>query len=87
MPIYEYKCRSCKTEFEVLILPKSPAAECPKCKGQDLEQLLSAFSTNSEERSTASWKTARKAYKKGEWRDKKVAEAEAVKHHIEHGDG
>ena len=87
MPIYEYRCRKCSTEFEALLLPGSPAAACPKCASADLEQLLSAFVSSSEERSQAAWKAARRQYKKGEWRDKKVAEAEEVKHHLDHGDG
>ena len=85
MPIYEYKCRACGNEFEAILLPASPKAQCPTCQSADLEQLLSAFATNSEERSQAAWKTARKAYKKGEWRDKKVAEAEAVQRHLKEG--
>jgi putative FmdB family regulatory protein len=87
MPIYEYKCGACKNEFEILVLPGSPTAQCPKCHSQDIEQLLSAFAVNSEAQSKAAWKSARKAYKKGEWKDKKVAEAEEVKHHLDHGDG
>jgi putative FmdB family regulatory protein len=87
MPIYEYKCRACGNEFEALLLPASPKAQCPNCHSTRLEQLLSSFATNSEERSQAAWKTARKQYKKGEWKDKKVAEAEAVTHHLKRGDG
>jgi putative FmdB family regulatory protein len=39
MPIYDFKCRSCATQFEALVLKKSP--KCPKCSGEDLERLLS----------------------------------------------
>jgi putative FmdB family regulatory protein len=39
MPIYDFKCRSCATQFEALVLKKAP--KCPKCSGEDLERLLS----------------------------------------------
>lgn len=31
MPIYEFKCKKCGTEFEFLFMPADLAAECPKC--------------------------------------------------------
>ena len=82
MPIYQYSCRLCRNEFEVLVLPKSKGApECPSCHSQDLEQLLSSFAVSSAERSRATWKAARKKYEATELRDKKVAESEEIKHH------
>ena len=83
MPIYEYVCRSCRSEFELLVLPgKSALLECPSCHGQDLEQTISAFSVNTPEKSQASWKSARKKYLNTTFRDKKVAEREAAEHHL-----
>ena len=44
MPIYEYSCPKCKTEFE-LRRPISEAdkpAECPKC-GSEAQKLISGF--------------------------------------------
>lgn len=83
MPIYEYLCTECRRQFEFLLLPGSPAEpECPGCGSAKLTQELSAFAVNSAERSQANWKAARKEYVKGEFRDKKKAEAEAVHHHL-----
>ena len=84
MPLYEFKCRACQSSFEVLVLPSSPGPpECPSCHSRDLEQLLSAFGVNSAEHSDAVWKAARRQYEKTELRDKKVAEVEAIKHHMD----
>ena len=83
MPIYEYKCRGCGNEFEQLILPTSPDGPvCPSYQSQDLEQMMSAFSGRSEERSRAALMVARKQYERTELRDKKIAEREATEHHF-----
>ncbi len=41
MPIYEYRCESCGSEFEELVFGDSPVA-CPKCGGADTHKLMSA---------------------------------------------
>ena len=82
MPIFEYKCRGCGNEFEALVLPQSPGPpQCPSFQSQDLEQLLSGFSVNSEERSQASLKAARKKYVNTTLSDKQIAEREEAEHH------
>lgn len=43
MPIFEYACRSCGTEFETLVRTSSPAPECPSCHGGELDKKLSGF--------------------------------------------
>ena len=41
MPIYEYRCSSCRDEFEVTQkINDSPLKECPKCQGP-VEKLIS----------------------------------------------
>lgn len=40
MPIFEYACRGCGQQFEVLVR-KGDTPACPACAGQDLEKLLS----------------------------------------------
>ncbi len=41
MPIYEYRCRDCDTEFEVLVRGTDPVV-CPHCRSSSLQKLLSA---------------------------------------------
>ena len=45
MPIYEYVCRDCKKDFEVLVRA-STVPECPSCHGKRLEKQLSVFSAS-----------------------------------------
>ncbi len=40
MPLYEYACKKCDKEFELLIRG-SEQAECPTCHSTKLERLLS----------------------------------------------
>ena len=83
MPIYEYQCRQCGHRFEFLLLPSSNTTPaCPECSGQELERLLSGFAVNTAELSRARVKQARAANAQSkDQKDKKVAEAEEVKHH------
>ncbi len=46
MPIYEYTCKSCKRRMSFLVLkPASFKPVCKYCKGKELEQLFSRFSS------------------------------------------
>lgn len=87
MPIFEYQCRQCGNEFELIVL-KDTVVACPSCQGQDLERLLSAFAVNSEEISRARVQKARKANaRSSNFKDKQIAEAEHIREHInEHND-
>jgi putative FmdB family regulatory protein len=52
MPIFEYYCRKCKRKMSFLVLSTAsfhPA--CKFCKGEDLEQLYSRFSSPKSEES------------------------------------
>lgn len=40
MPLYEYTCRDCDSQFELLIRG-SDEPHCPQCDGRHLEKLLS----------------------------------------------
>jgi putative FmdB family regulatory protein len=46
MPIYEYDCRGCGREFEILI-QGSQKPSCPDCGGKRLDKKLSVFAVAS----------------------------------------
>jgi putative FmdB family regulatory protein len=43
MPLYEYRCQDCESEFEKLVRASAPQVACPKCGGQELERKYSTF--------------------------------------------
>ena len=45
MPIFEYRCAKCQSDFEQLVLgPKAESAiACPTCGSRDVEKLYSSF--------------------------------------------
>jgi putative FmdB family regulatory protein len=59
MPIFEYHCRGCAHDFELLVL-KDTALECPKCQSADLERLLSIPAVKSESTHALAMKAAKK---------------------------
>jgi putative FmdB family regulatory protein len=81
MPIYDYQCRRCGHEFEMLVLKGSVAA-CPSCQSDDLEQLLSGFAVSTEAMTRARVKAARQQYtSSSQYKEKKVAEMEEIREH------
>ena len=50
LPIFEYRCRTCGHQFEVLTLPSSAftAPACTSCQSLDVEKRLSLFAVDSE---------------------------------------
>ncbi len=43
MPIYEYECKDCSHNFEVLTVSTSdPAPQCPECQCTDVSKLMSS---------------------------------------------
>jgi len=81
MPIYEYHCRHCAEQFELLVLTGTVIA-CPLCQSGDLEQLLSGFAVNSGGIRAANARNARQAaVNSNDHRDKNAAHAEYVKKH------
>lgn len=46
MPIYEYKCNKCGEKFEAWVkLGQGNEVKCTKCGSENLEKLVSAFSS------------------------------------------
>jgi putative FmdB family regulatory protein len=53
MPVYEYVCRDCKKEFEVVkaIHDAGKKAACPKCKSTQTERQWSRVSVETSRKS------------------------------------
>jgi putative FmdB family regulatory protein len=83
MPLYEYLCRSCSHEFEVLVRPGDAAPKCTSCGGDDLEKLLSHLAVSTEATRSTSFNKARERAKKAN-RDKEIAQFEYEEKHRHH---
>jgi len=84
MPIYDYRCRQCQESFEVLVI-KATVPQCPSCRSQDLEQLLSGFGISSSSIREANVRAARRQrLASSNFKEQRVAEAEEIR---EHGQG
>ncbi len=67
MPLYDFRCRACGKEFEALVRSQDPEPKCPACESRDLQQLLSTFALDTDERrwpprstrASARWPSAR----------------------------
>ena len=49
MPIFEYRCSTCGHQFEQLVLQSSPPPNCPSCRSEDLEKMISIASVSSDQ--------------------------------------
>jgi putative FmdB family regulatory protein len=47
MPLYEYECRDCHHQFELLVRERTLLA-CPACQSEELEKRLSVFAVGAE---------------------------------------
>jgi putative FmdB family regulatory protein len=45
MPLYEYICKKCRHQFELLVRG-STTPTCPKCNSKSLDKLLSTFAVS-----------------------------------------
>lgn len=46
MPLYEYSCKACAHQFELLVRT-GEIPECPACRAQELERRFSVFAAHS----------------------------------------
>jgi putative FmdB family regulatory protein len=51
MPLYEYSCKACTHQFEVLVR-NGHTPECPACHGKALERRFSVFAAHTGTAST-----------------------------------
>ena len=86
MPIYEYVCRYCGHEFELLVRA-GDAPACPSCSSAELERRTSGFAVSSEGIRSVNIRTAKKkAAADPNRRDKRIADQEFTREHFtEHG--
>lgn len=54
MPVYEYECRKCKKDFDVLIFNLSEKVQCKFCGSKKVKKMLSSFSVGSGSKSDVS---------------------------------
>ncbi|MFH1744515.1 MAG: zinc ribbon domain-containing protein [bacterium] len=47
MPLYEFTCRGCGTQFEDLVFSQADVPACPKCGETSVTKDLSVFATSS----------------------------------------
>jgi len=45
MPLFEYSCRQCEQQFELLVRGNQ-TPECPSCRGTELERRQSVFAAH-----------------------------------------
>lgn len=56
MPLYEYKCKTCGFDFELLIF-SGETPECPQCKSKDLQKKISLCAAYGSEEENTSFST------------------------------
>ena len=81
MPLYDYECRACGHEFELLVRTGDTPA-CASCGSTELERLLSGFAVSSEHTRALNLAAGRKSRAKDQ-KDKAMAQYEYEKHHRE----
>jgi len=63
VPIFEYSCKACGHEFEMLVM-KNTVPACPKCAAVDLERLMSIPAVKSDTTHALALKAAAKRDRK-----------------------
>jgi putative FmdB family regulatory protein len=58
MPVYEYRCKDCKQQFEMVLTFSEHDQEkvsCPNCGGKRIEQQPASFFEVTESKNCARW--------------------------------
>ncbi|HVZ48630.1 MAG TPA: zinc ribbon domain-containing protein [Gemmatimonadaceae bacterium] len=79
MPIFEYHCNACGTEFELLVRSATVPA-CEKCGGTDLRKLLSLPAIQSETTHALAMRAARRR-DRAQGTEREAAQAEYERNH------
>jgi putative FmdB family regulatory protein len=79
VPLYEYQCRACQQQFELLVRTGDVPA-CPECQSADLERMLSMFGVTTPGGSQQRLQKARVDYKRSQ-KDKMIAAREERERH------
>jgi putative FmdB family regulatory protein len=45
MPVYQYRCQDCGTEFEELHTFEQTVSECPECESENVQRLITTAPT------------------------------------------
>jgi putative FmdB family regulatory protein len=61
MPIYEYICDDCGTQYEKIVMSKAQKIACPKCASKKNKLQLSVFATSTGSANGASAKSGAKS--------------------------
>jgi|Deesub1362A_J573_1020465.scaffolds.fasta_scaffold04311_2 putative FmdB family regulatory protein len=54
MPIFEYRCNDCGTEFEELVSGQNPDVRCIKCASKNINKKFSVFGMSGVEKQVSS---------------------------------
>lgn len=82
MPLFDFVCRTCKTEFEALVRT-GHAVSCPGCGGEELDRQLPYFAVKSHDRTQAAAAANRRRHAAEGRRDAMERERDAEKHRKE----
>ena len=53
MPMYEFTCQKCESDFEELVFSSDEEVECPSCKSTSVQRKISTFAFKSSGRFVA----------------------------------
>jgi putative FmdB family regulatory protein len=59
LPLFDFRCRSCRQEFEALVRPDDPAPVCRHCGSHELERLLPQVAISTEAQTARNVRSAR----------------------------